>query len=240
LNEDERATLVQEIRSRLRDVADPDRARKASTFFPSNPPILGTPSGFSNELGKEMARRLRADGDLSDVIAVAEALYRDGIVEEAACANEMVGRFWRRFGSDDWPTFDRWVGWFNCWGTTDSFCLKLLGHLVLRDGPPMDRLRDWARSEHVWHRRASLACMIRAARKGQHVAEIFELADSLLADPEDTVQKAIGWTLKELCKGDVEAVIVYLRARRERMTKLAFRYACERMSTEQKGRAREK
>jgi len=48
----------------------------------------------------------------------------------------------------------------------------------------------------------------------------------------------MGWTLKETCKGDVEAVIAYLRSRRELMTKLAFRYACERMSAEQKGRAR--
>ncbi len=238
MNEGERATLVQEIRSRLRDVADPERAKKASAFFPSKPPILGVPSGFANELGREMARRLRAEGDLSDVIAVAEALYRDGVMEEAACANELAGRFWRRFGPDDWPTFDRWVGWFNCWGTTDSFCLKLLSHLVLRDGPPMPLLREWARSEHVWRRRASLASMIRGARKGRYVEGILELADLLLDDPKDTVQKAIGWTLKETCKGDVEAVIAYLRSRRERMTKLAFRYACERMSAEQKGRAR--
>ena len=238
MDDRQRDDLVEEMRARFRAAADSGRAEKARAFFPSNPPILGTPGGFSNDMGKEVARRLKAEGNLSDVVAVAEALYRGGIMDEAACANEMVGRFWRRFGPDDWPMFDRWVDWFNNWGTTDSFCLKVLGHLVLRDGPPMARLRDWARSDHVWRRRASLVCMIRAGRKGRYVEEILELADMLLDDPDDVVQKAIGWTLKELCKGSVETVIEYLRPRRERMTSLAFRYACERMSPEQKARAR--
>lgn len=229
--------FVAEIRDRLHAAADPERAEKASSFFPNKPPILGTPSGLSRELGAELARRLKAQGDLEAVIASAEDLFGSGVMEEGACANEMVGRFWRRFSPDDWDHFHDWIGLFTCWGTTDSFCLKLLGHLVLRDGPPMPRLREWARRGSVWHRRAALVCLIRAARKGRHIDAVHELADVLLADPAEMVQKAIGWTLKEACKGDAESVIGYLRARRQSMGQLAFRHACERMTAEQRARA---
>jgi len=114
----------------------------------------------------------------------------------------------------------------------------VLSYLVVRDGPPMTRLAGWARSEDVWHRRASLVSLVRAARVGLHVEELFGLLDALLGDPEDMVQKAIGWMLKELCKGDVEATIRYLRGHREWMTRLAFRYACEKLTSEQKATAR--
>lgn len=238
VNDEGPNALVTGIRARLHGAADPQRAEKASSFFPSKPPILGTPSGLSRELGAELARRLKTLGDLDAVIASAEALFSSGIMEEGACANEMLARFWRRFGPDDWDRFDHWIGLFTCWATTDSFCLKVLGHLILRDGPPRGRLRDWARSESIWHRRAALVCLIRAGRKGKHTEAICELADALLADSEDMVQKAIGWTLKESCKGDLEAIIGYLGACGERMGQLAFRYACERMTAEQKVRAR--
>ena len=237
MNTSEREALIAEIRTRLHAQANAERAKKMVTFFPSKPPVLGTPSGFSREVGAEVARKLKVEGDLDDVVAVAEALFGSGVVEEGACADEMLGKFWRRFGPDDWDIFDRWLDSFTSWGTTDSFCIKVLGYLVLRDGPPMDRLRAWARAVDIWHRRASLACFVRAARKARFVEEMCEIADLLLADSEDLIQKVIGWMFKELCQGDAEATIAYLQSRREQMSRLALRYSCEKMTPEQKARA---
>ena len=233
----DRGRLIANARGRLCAAADPVRAEKASAFFPSRPSVLGTPSGFSRQVGGELARQLKADGDLQDVIAVAEELFRSGIMEEGACANELVGRFWRRLGPAQWEIFDRWMACFTCWGTTDSFCIKVLSQLVVRDGPPMERLREWARFEGVWHRRAALACLVRAARKATYVEELYELADMLLPDPEDMVQKAIGWMLKELCRGDVEATVSYLSSRRHQMSPRTLRHAAERLTLGQRARA---
>ena len=239
MNTQQRDAFIEEIRGRFQEAADPERAKKVGVFFKSNPPIWGTPGGYSLALGRELARRLKTEGEWEDVLAVAEALYASGYMEEGACADEMLGRFWKRFSQEDWDLFEHWIDLFTCWGTVDSFCVKVLGYLVLRDGPPMERLHAWAASESLWHRRASLASLIRAAREPMYVQEIYDLADRLLSDRQDLIQKVIGWTLKELCKGDVEATISYLRTRGEHMTRLAFNYACEKMTPEQKGRARE-
>ena len=237
MTDEQRQALVAEIRARLGAVADPRRVEGAARFFSRYTPlILGAPSGYAQCLGAELGRRLRSEGraageadaaGLMDAVAVAGELLSSGVMEEAAVANELLGRFWRRFAPGDWALFDRWLDLANCWATTDSFCIKVLAPLVLRDGPPMERLRRWARSEHIWHRRAALVSLVRSARKGQYVAELFQLTDMLLDDADDLLQKAIGWLLKELCKGDEPAVRGYLVSRAGRMTRLAARYARE-------------
>lgn len=240
----QREERIESFRAQLRARANPERARQAARFFPGNPPILGLPSGESRQAGRELTSWLKTEGQLDDVIAVADTLFADGVLEECACAIELLAAFWRQFGGRQegyrrhWPLFDHWIGGFNTWASTDSLCLKVVGRLVLRDGPPMDWLALWAQSEYVWRRRAALVSLVPAVRRGHFWAELFRLADSLRADPDDRLQKALGWTLKELCKGDVEATIAYLRARGAEMSPLAVRYACEGMTPEQKARAR--
>ena len=237
MNRGQRDALVREACFRLREEADPERAEQALVYFPSRPPILGAPSGLGRELGKRLGRRIKAQGSLEDAIAVADGVFRSGVLEESACANEILALFWREFGPDDWELFERWIDGFTSWGTTDSFCLKVLSHLVLRDGPPMDRLRIWVLSDCLWRRRAALACMVRVARKGLCQAELFELLDSLLADPEDLVQKAIGWILNELSRGDAEATIGYVGSHLVLMTRISQRRACEKLTPAQRRRA---
>lgn len=234
----ERDALVDELRARLCAAADPLRAEAAAVVFPEKPPILGTPSGLSRQLGKETARRLTHDGDLADVLAVADALFSSGVMEQGGCANELLSSVWRCLGPQHWDTFEHWITLFNCWATTDSFCVKVLAQLVRRDGPPVERLRRWVLSPVVWIRRAALVCLVRAAREGREQQLIYSLSDGLLADHDGRVQKAIGWVLKELCKANPQGVVGYLRSRRTPMTSLAFRYACEGLDPVSRERAK--
>ena len=49
-------------------------------------------------------------------------------------------------------------------------------------------------------RRAAAVTLILPARKGKFLEDIFEIADSLLLDTDDLVQKGYGWMLKEASK----------------------------------------
>jgi 3-methyladenine DNA glycosylase AlkD len=73
--------------------------------------------------------------------------------------------------------------------------------------------------------------MIRSVRVGRYVPESQCLADALLGDSDDAVQKALGWLLKETCKGDRAAVVGYLQARRDRLSRVAWRIARERLTS---------
>ena len=58
-------------------------------------------------------------------------------------------------------------------------------------------LKKWAKSKNMWMRRAAAVSLIIPAKKGLFLKDIFEIADILMMDKEDLVQKGYGWMLKE-------------------------------------------
>ena len=80
--------------------------------------------------------------------------------------------------------------------------------------------------------------MIPSARKGRYHDVTWRLVDLLLDDPDEMVQKAVGWALKEASRADPEAVIGFLRARRDTITSLAMGHAVQRLSREQRDHVR--
>ena len=57
--------------------------------------------------------------------------------------------------------------------------------------------------------------------------EIIKLADLLLADQDDMVQKGLGWLLRETAKYDAQRTAAYLMKIRGRASRLVLRTACE-------------
>lgn len=227
MDESQRMTALRLVQDGLRCEASPELAARARRFFTENPLIIGTPIGLSEQLGKELAQQVRREGDLADAVWLAGQLFASGYLEEGTCANTLLEPFHKRFCLADWPVFDRWLDDFTCWATTDSFCLKVAAHVVLRFGPPVDWLMRWAHDDLIWKRRASLVSLIRCARVGREIDLAFELCDSLLADEQALVQKAIGWLLKELCKGDQAATERYLETRGGKLRRTTVSYARE-------------
>jgi 3-methyladenine DNA glycosylase AlkD len=79
--------------------------------------------------------------------------------------------------------------------------------------------------------------LIIPARKGQFMTDIFSLADLLLTDRDDMVQKGYGWMLKSCSQAHQEEVFRYVMERKEKMPRTALRYAIEKMPAELKIRA---
>ena len=69
-------------------------------------------------------------------------------------------------------------------------------HLVDR---PRDVLFELARSDDLWQRRVSILSTFAFIKKGDPVTTL-ELAEILLRDKHDLIQKAVGWLLREAGK----------------------------------------
>lgn len=63
------------------------------------------------------------------------------------------------------------------------------------------------------------------------------IADILLTDPDDLVQKGYGWMLKATSEAYQERVFRYVMEHKDIMPRMALRYAIEKMPTELKVRA---
>jgi len=79
-----------------------------------------------------------------------------------------------------------------------------------------------------------------SARKGKFLKDIFEIANTLLSDPDDLVQKGYGWMLKAAGEAHQKEVFDYVMEKKQVMPRTAFRYAIEKMPEELKEKAMEK
>jgi len=99
------------------------------------------------------------------------------------------------------------------------------------------KLKEWALSDNRWVKRASSVSLIIPARRGKFQSDIFEIADILLKDVDDMVQKGYGWMLKAASQADQKAVFDFVMERRSVMPRTALRYAIEKMPADLKAQA---
>jgi 3-methyladenine DNA glycosylase AlkD len=82
--------------------------------------------------------------------------------------------------------------------------------------------------------------LIVPAKRGMFLPEIFEIADLMLIDGDDMVQKGYGWMLKEASRKHQAEVFDYVMKWKAKMPRTALRYAIEKMPVEMRRRAMER
>jgi len=123
--------------------------------------------------------------------------------------------------------FEAWLGRIGSWADHDALVHYLIAPSVVAKPKRVKDVLCWAKSPDRWHRRAACVALIRGARAKMFFPEIVKLADLLLADSDDMVQKGLGWLLRETAKFDAKRTVSYLMKIRGRAPRLVLRTACE-------------
>lgn len=89
-------------------------------------------------------------------------------------------------------------------------------------------------------RRAGAVSLIIPARRGKFLKDILEIADLLLIDEDDLVQKGYGWMLKAASQAHEREIFEYVMKNKNVMPRTALRYAIEKMPKELKTKAMER
>ncbi|HEY1835766.1 MAG TPA: DNA alkylation repair protein [Candidatus Saccharimonadales bacterium] len=120
----------------------------------------------------------------------------------------------------------------NNWELVDVSCHYVLGGYLM--DKPRDVLYELARSNDAWRRRIAIVSTWQFIRSGQ-ADDTFAIAEILLADTQPSVQKAVGWMLREAGKRvDEKALTGFLERHYQGMSRTTLRYAIERLSSVQK------
>lgn len=122
----------------------------------------------------------------------------------------------------------------------DTLCNHTAGTLVELFPDFIEDLKRFTSSENRWVKRAAAVTLIIPARKGLFLEHIFEIADILLLDPDDLVQKGYGWMLKAASQAHQEEVFQYVMKNKGIMPRTSLRYAIEKMPEELRKRAMER
>jgi 3-methyladenine DNA glycosylase AlkD len=112
------------------------------------------------------------------------------------------------------------------WDLVDRSAIHVVGeHLVDK---PHDILGRLARSARPMERRTAILSTYAFIRRGQ-LDDTYRIATTLADDPDASVQKAVGWVLREAGKRDPARLASFLEPRAATMPRVMLRYAIEKL-----------
>jgi len=119
----------------------------------------------------------------------------------------------------------------NSWDLVD-----LSGHHVVGgylNDKPRDVLYTLARSKDWWERRLAMFATLSFVRKGD-LDDTFELAEILIHDDHELVQKVVGGMLREAGKTDRKRLLTFLDMHAATAPRVTLRYAIEHLEPTQR------
>ncbi len=121
----------------------------------------------------------------------------------------------------------------NNWDLVDSSAHKIIGAYLYETGKKRDELYRYAKSKNLWTRRIAMVSTWYFIQKDD-LKDVFKLAQVLLNDTEDLIQKAVGWMLREAGKKDQKQLEAFLEKNADRMPRTALRYSIEKLSSKKR------
>lgn len=112
----------------------------------------------------------------------------------------------------------------NNWDLVDLSSDKIIGGYLM--DKPKDILEKLANSKNLWEKRIAMVATYNFIKNGK-LTETLKIADILLYDKEDLVQKSVGWMLREVGNRNNRLAESYLKKRYKKMGRTALRYAIE-------------
>ena len=232
--------VIRQIRRDLNEMADPGIQKSSKRFFKEEIRCYGIKTAAVISLAKQYWKEIK-DRDRQDIFALCEELYRSGSIEETFIVSHWAYALSDRFDKKDLAVFRRWIdSYITNWASCDGFCNHALGEFFEHYPECTGELKAWAQSENRWMRRAAAVSLIVPAKHGKFLDEAIGIADLLLTDTDDMVQKGYGWLLKEASRKHTDEVFAYVMRNKKVMPRTALRYAIELMPGELRAEAMKK
>lgn len=129
----------------------------------------------------------------------------------------------------------------NNWDLVDLSAPRILGKYLFESAKPTDILYTYAHSKNLWEKRIAVLSTFWFISKGDF-RDSLAIAEILLHDNHDLIQKAVGWMLREVGKRDLKIEEDFLKKHYQKMPRTMLRYAIEKFPEEKrqaylKGRA---
>jgi 3-methyladenine DNA glycosylase AlkD len=222
-------SVVNQVRQELQKNVDPNTKMYSRSFFKEEIKSLGIKVPTVTKIAERLFEQIEHLSK-DTIFGYCEELLKSGYVEEAFIAYRWSDYLKKRYTSEDFVVFERWLSTYvSNWAECDTLCNHTLGTFVEKFPVYVEKLKEWTRSQNRWLKRGAAVTLILPARKGLFLDDVFEIADKLLLDGDDLVQKGYGWMLKEASKQHQQAVFDYIIKNRATMPRTALRYAIEKM-----------
>ena len=120
----------------------------------------------------------------------------------------------------------------NNWDLVDLAAYYVVGQFLA--DKPRDILYKLARSGSQWERRTAIVATAHFIMKLKQVDDTFAIAEILVNDPEDLVNKGTGWMLRAAGDVDRPRLLAFLDKHAATMPRVLLRYSIEKLGKEQR------
>jgi len=125
----------------------------------------------------------------------------------------------------------------NNWDLVDQTADKIAGRFLFDFGKDYSiykgLLKKLAESDNLWERRIAIISTFYFIKNNQF-QETLKIAEILMKDEHDLIQKAVGWMLREIGKRDLRILENFLKYNYKSMPRTMLRYAVEKFSEDKR------
>jgi 3-methyladenine DNA glycosylase AlkD len=120
----------------------------------------------------------------------------------------------------------------NNWDLVDLAAYYVIGrHLADK---PRDVLYEMAHSKNMWERRSAIVATAHFILKQKQVDETFRIAEIMVNDEEDLINKGTGWMLRAAGDVDRKRLLDFLDKYAATMPRVLLRYSIEKLDKGQR------
>ncbi len=218
---------AEDIRKRLLDLEDKEKAKTLQRFFKTGPGEYGEGDIFLGVMVPQLRKLSKEYGELD--LGEVEALLKSSVHEERLLALLILIRKYIRGDEAEkkkiYGLYLKSTRWINNWDLVDLSAPNIVGDFLMnRNRKPLYRL---AQSSVLWERRVAILATFQFIKSHQF-DDTLRIGEILISDQEDLIHKAVGWMLREVGKRDPAAEESFLRAQYRQMPRIMLRYAIER------------
>jgi 3-methyladenine DNA glycosylase AlkD len=215
-----------EIRKKIRELTNAERAEFSQRFFKTGPGEYGEGDiflGLSVPQMRALAKDYRSISN-EEILDLLQSAIHD---ERAVALFILVQAFAKGDDAKKKQIYDLYLQqtkFINNWDLVDCSAAQIVGvYLTNKNKRPLYRL---AISNSLWERRIAIIATFHFIRQNEF-AETLKIARLLLADKEDLIHKAVGWMLREVGKRNPDLEETFLIEQYKKMPRTMLRYAIE-------------
>lgn len=227
--------MLNKVKEEIENFSNPQKAFFLQGFFKTKKGQYGSGDkflGISVPIQRIIAKKFKSL-DLSDIEELITSPLHEHrsislfiLVDKFKKGNEEVRK-------EIFDLYLRSTKYVNNWDLVDSSAHKIIGQHLLKNKNDQI-LKNLAHSKNLWEKRIAMIATYQFIINGKS-KNTLEIADILLNDRHDLIQKAVGWMLREVGKRISEKELEdFLKPRYKKMPRTMLRYAIEKFEEEKR------
>ncbi|MGA7987177.1 MAG: DNA alkylation repair protein [Candidatus Dormiibacterota bacterium] len=227
------AATVRDIETATRACGTSARAAGERQYLKSDLEHLGATVSDIRRVarGTAAAHPDIAHDELMDLVG---SLWSRPVHESRMAAVMLLELFPKLLRLDDLDTVELMIRGSRTWAYVDALAGHVAGGLVTRFPESSAWLDRWAVDVNFWIRRSALLALLDSVKRGERFDQFGGYADSMLAEKEFFIRKAIGRVLRETGKKHPDEVYGWVLPRASRASGVTLREAVRYLSPAQR------